>query len=162
MHDDGNDKVVTFDPKEKRKLKQLRPSKPQRPMTLKEALMASLEEDNNNQTEYFDEVYAKLLRIKARMLDCKHEPASEEHEARFDKLLDRESDALWEVIHARAIHRWQIARKLELVEEALKIGQNWVDQREFFLLASARMDLEHIEPRRPGAETLEQESKPCA
>jgi hypothetical protein len=25
-------------------------------------------------------------------------------------------------------------------------GQNWYDQREFFLLASARMDLEHADP----------------
>jgi hypothetical protein len=68
-------------------------------------------------------------------------------------LLDRENDAQWNVIHARAVHRWQIAHKLELLDELLNTGR-WGDRHEFFLLASARMDLEDTEPRgRPSQKT---------
>jgi hypothetical protein len=42
--------------------------------------------------------------------------------------------------------RTALGSKLEQLEELLHQGHNWFDQREFFLLASARLDLEHPEP----------------
>jgi hypothetical protein len=126
---DGNDKVVALQPK--------------RPLTLKEALVKSLQESKKDQSEYFNEVYAGLLRAKA---DVAEAIAKECSDRRLAKLQDIEGEALWDVIHAHAIHRWQINHKLELLQELLHTGQNWFDQREFFLLASARMDLERLGP----------------
>jgi hypothetical protein len=45
-----------------------------------------------------------------------------------------------------AIARRQIKAKLELLEQILHEGRAWFDRREFFLLASACMDLERLEP----------------
>jgi hypothetical protein len=145
-----DDKVVTFDPKRKRKLKELSLQKQRRlrqPMTLKEALVQSLKEDKQNQAEYFDQCHARLLRVKARLASSFLEPDDEKREALTDKLQDLEGEALWDVIHAQGVHRWQIAHKLELLEELLNIGQSWSDRREFFLIASARMDLDHADWR---------------
>jgi hypothetical protein len=107
----------------------------------------SLQEDRKNQAEHFDQCYARLLRVKARLASAFLEPDDDKREALTDKLQDREGDALWDVIHAKAIHRWQINHKLQLLEEILHEGQGWSDQREFFMLASARMDLERLAPR---------------
>jgi hypothetical protein len=129
MSDDGNDKVVT-----------LRPAKQ---MSLREALMASLNEDKENQSEYFEEVYARLLRAQA---DIASAIAGQCSDRRLNKLQDIEGEAVWEVIRARGVYRWQIGAKLKLLEVLMHQGQNWFDQREFFLLASAVMDLQHPEP----------------
>jgi hypothetical protein len=126
---DGNDTIVAL--------------KPKRPMTLKEALMASLQADKDAQFDHFNEVYAKLLHAQAEVAEA---VAGRCSERRLSKLQDLENEAQWDVIHARAVQRWQINQKLQLLEELLHMGQNWADQREFFLLASARMDLERLEP----------------
>jgi hypothetical protein len=129
MHDDESDNVVTL--------------RPTREMTLKEALMASLHEDKESQSEYFDEMHAKLLQDQA---DIASAIAGQCSEKRLNKLQDIEGEAVWDVIRARGIYRWQIGTKLKLLEQLLHQGQNWYDQREFFLLASAFLDLQHPEP----------------
>jgi hypothetical protein len=147
-----DDKVVTFDPKRKRKLKELKPQKhrqPQQPLTFREALVQSLKEDDNNQAQYFDECYARLLRAQAKVASAFLEPDDEKREALTERLQDQEGEALWDVIHAHGIHCWQIARKLKLLEQLLRDGSaigSWYDQREFFMLASVRMDLERSDP----------------
>jgi hypothetical protein len=144
-----DDKIVTFDPKRKLKeLKLLKQRQPRQPMTLKEALVQSLQEDKENQAEHFDQCYARLLRVQARLASAFLERDDAKREALTDKLQDREEAALWDVIGAQAVHRWQIARKLQLLEQIMHLGVSWYDQREFFMLASARMDLERLEPRK--------------
>jgi hypothetical protein len=66
------------------------------------------------------------------------------------KLQNIEGEALWAVIHAQGIQRWQIHCKLQLLEELLNMGHSWFDRREFFLIASARMDLESSDWRADG------------
>jgi hypothetical protein len=152
-----DDKVVIFDPKRKRRLKELKPQKhrqPQQPLTFKEALVQSLKEDDNNQAQYFDECYARLLRAQAKVATAFLEPDDEKREALTEKLQDREGEAVWDVIHAYGIHRWQIAHKLKLLEQMLRDGFSWYDQREFFMLASARMDLERSDPLKAAKQQL--------
>jgi hypothetical protein len=144
-----DDKVVTFDPKRKRKLKELKPQKHRQPMTLKEALMSSLQQDDTDRARDFDECYARLLRVKARLASNFLESDDEKREALTDRLQDQESDALWGVIYAQGVHRWQIAHKLQLLDELMHIG-SWVDRRDYFLLNSARLDLEHADWRAKG------------
>ena len=139
---DGNDKVVALRPK--------------RELTLKEALVKSLQNDKAAQADYFDGVYAKLLRAKA---DVAEAIAGRCSDKRLAKLQDIESEAQWDVILAAAVNRWQIAHKLELLEELLNIGQSWFDRREFFMIASARMDLARTDWRAPKAESHEGQEK---
>jgi len=91
-----------------KELKQQR--QPSRPLTLKEALVQSLNEANANRAQYFDECYARLLRVQARVVTAFLEPDDGKREALADKLQDREEAALWGVIGAHGIHSWQIAR----------------------------------------------------
>ena len=84
-------------------------SLPKRQPTLREALMASLQEDKDVQFDHFNEVYAKLLRAQA---DVAEAIAAKCSDRRLAKLQDIEGEAMWEVIHARAVQRWQIGRKL--------------------------------------------------
>jgi hypothetical protein len=106
--------------------------------------MGSLEQDKAAWASDYDECYARLLRVKARLARNDLESDDEKREALTDKLQDIE--AHWDIIHARAVHRWQIAHKLELLEELLHIG-TWGDRREYFLLNSARLHLEDADWR---------------
>ena len=95
--------------------------------------MGSLGQDNTDQASDFDECYARLLRVKARLARNVLESDDEKREALTDRLQDIGGEAHWDIIHARAVHRWQIAQKLELLEELMHIG-TWGDRREYFLL----------------------------
>jgi hypothetical protein len=123
---------------------------PQPELTLKQALIKSLQGNADAQSDYFNEVYARLLRAQADIAEAVAKSCSNR---RLSKLQDLESEALWEVIKSRAVERYQVEHKLTQLETLMRTGQNWYDQREFFLLASARMDLEHAEPLRPGVGT---------
>jgi|RhiMetdeSRZDD1v2_1073273.scaffolds.fasta_scaffold123045_3 hypothetical protein len=120
---------------------------PQPELTLKQALIKSLQGNADAQSDYFNEVYARLLRAQA---DIAEAAAGNCSNRRLSKLQDVESEALWEVIKTHAVERYQIGHKLAQLETLLHTGQCWYDQREFFLLASARMDLERAEPLRAG------------
>jgi hypothetical protein len=120
---------------------------PQPELTLKQALIKSLEGNQDAQRDYFNEVHARLLRTQA---DIAEATAGHCSHRRLCKLQDMESEALWEVIKTRAVERYQVEQKLVQLETLMHTGQSWYDQREFFLLASARMDLEHAEPLRTG------------
>jgi hypothetical protein len=124
---------------------------PQPELSLKDALIKSLEGNEELQTGHFNEVYARLLRTQA---DIAEGVADNCGNRRLSKLQDIESEALWEMIKARAVERHQVEQKLWQLENLMHTGHNWYDQREFFLLASARMDLEHADPLRkaPGAQ----------
>ena len=118
---------------------------PQPELTLKQALIKSLQGNEEALTDHFNEVYGRLLRTQA---DIAEGIANTCGTRRLSKLQDFESEALWEVIKTRAVERYQVGRKLLQLEELLKTGQNWFDKREFFLLASVRMDLDHADPLR--------------
>jgi hypothetical protein len=118
---------------------------PQPELTLKQALIKSLQGNADAQSDYFNEVYARLLRAHA---DIAEAVANSCGNRRLSKLQDLESEAFWEVIKSRAVERYQVEHKLAQLETLMHAGQNWFDKREFFLLASARMDLEHAEPLR--------------
>jgi hypothetical protein len=120
---------------------------PQPELSFKDALIKSLQGNEEVQTDHFNEVYARLLRAQA---DVAEGIVNTCGSRRLSKLQDLESEALWELIKTRAVERYQICHKLLQFEELLNTGHTWFDRREFFLLASVRMDLEHSEPLRGG------------
>jgi hypothetical protein len=55
---------------------------------------------------------------------------------------------VWEVIRTAAVRRWQILDKLGLLQDLLtEGGTTWHDHREYHLLASAMIDLDHFDWR---------------
>jgi hypothetical protein len=64
---------------------------------------------------------------------------------------------MWDVIRSRGVYRWQIGAKLKLLEALMHQGQNWYDQREFLMLASAHMDLQHPEPLKAVHEAISEQ-----
>jgi hypothetical protein len=118
---------------------------PQPELTLKQALIKSLQGNEDTQSDYFNEVYARLLRAQADIAEATAGTCSNR---RLSRLQDVESEALWEVVKTRAVERCQIEQKLAQLESLMHTGQCWYDRREFFLLASARMDLGHADPGR--------------
>lgn len=129
---DRNDKIVVLEPK----------------LTKKRARKQSSRQNTDARDEHFKAVHATLLRAKAEVAQAIAQPICSDR--KMEKLQDIESVAIWDMIRARAIHRHQIGEKLALLEELLHIGNEWFDQRDLFLLASARMDLEHLEPMAAG------------
>lgn len=81
---------------------------------------------------------------KRRILKVRSTPSHTEDD--MGKAMDAERDAVWELIRTKAVRRWQILDRLELLENLLKEGgADWADHRERFLLASAKIDLDQLE-----------------
>jgi hypothetical protein len=114
-------------------------------LSLKQALIKSLQDSDEARTDHFNEIYSRLLRTQADIVEG---IASNCGTRRLSKLQDLEGEVLWEMIRSRAVERYQIGQKLAQLEALLNTGHSWFDNREFFLLASARMDLVHSEPVR--------------
>lgn len=102
---------------------------PQPEISLKDALTKSLQGNEGAQVDYFNEVYARLLRTQG---DIAEGIANNCGNSRLCKLQDLESEALWEVIRTRAVERYQVEEKLAQLEHLMHTGQSWFDQREFF------------------------------
>jgi hypothetical protein len=92
----------------------------------------------------FDAAFSKLLLAQA---NAQRVRASAAHnDSHMSRALDSEGDAVWDVIRTAAVRRWQVHDKLTLLEDLLKEGgTTWADHREYFLLASARIDLDHLD-----------------
>ena len=101
-----------------------------------------MSEDREEDVVEFNRVYAELQKAQAEIatFSARTEKRSDDDD-RMDALQDVECAAIWQLIRTPAIHKWQIRQKLEVLEYLMQDNSDWTDQREHFLLASARLDL---------------------